>query len=482
MEARIESQHATLGDFELTIPLELRATGAYVSAFTIDRDGTQSDTGPYVDSRARVGLSLERNCTSCLWGFRAVYQHEFISGTMLGRSSIEGEAIPHSNRDFQKWHEGYVEVSYDHWARLTLGLQTNRWGLGLLANDSDHGAEFGSGRFSIPIDADRNLRAGLIMLPFFTTKTRARGLAVVVAVDRVWEDANARYLDDDDAYQGIGAIKWVLNQTDSVGAYAVRRLQRDASGREVRVTALDATGQVAWEVGPGQLVGGFEIASIRGTTTRAPTLTYPSHDVDQFGGAATAGYEGDDVGAWVDFIYASGDQNPFDADQNAFYANRSFDMGMLMFEQVVAYHSGRSVYSTSNPNFLGVPPDDVRYLASDSRVTNAIVVSPRGSYRPLPWLETYARPIFAWTAVPWTDPFNTNIHGGVTRNSLDASPGRYYGTELDFGVRAIRTAKHYQLTTSLETGVVFPGSAFALPQGGNLDPIYGARLNARVRF
>lgn len=467
---------------KLTVPSELRATGSYVSAFPIDRDGVESETGPYLDTRMRLGLRLERANACCPWGFKAVYTHELLTGTMVGRPEIAGEDLPHDYRHMQKWHEGYVEVSYQRWIRLSLGLQTNRWGLGLLANDSEHGAEFGSGRFSLPVHADQSLRAGLVVLPFYTTSTKARGLAFVVAADRVWEDANARYLDDDEAYQGIGAVKWVLGQHDNVGAYVVRRLQKDSSGREVRVFALDAAGETKIALGPGQVVGGFEVASIRGTTTRAPSFDYPRHSVAQLGAAATAGFELDDAGAWIDFVFASGDQNPFDEDQNAFFANRSFDVGFLMFEEMVGYHTGRSVQTASDPNFIGVPPEDVTQLASDTRVTNAIVISPRGSYRPLKWLETYGRPVFAWTAVPWTDPFNTNIAGGVARNSLNADPGRYYGTELDLGVRAVHSSRHYDLMTSLEGGVVFPGSAFVLPSGDNIDPVYGARLTARARF
>ena len=474
--------HTTFGDFKLKVPGEVRAFSTYVSSFPIDRDETESETGPYVDTRLELGLELTRASSCCPWGFKAVYRHEFLVGTMVGRPELEGEGLPHEERAWQKWKEGFVEVSYQRWVRVAVGLQTNRWGLGLLANNTDHGAEFGSGRFSIPVDADQSLRVALTVLPFLQTNSSLKGLAFFVAGDRVWEDANARYLDDDKAYQGIGAIKWIHGKDTDIGAYMARRLQTDASGREVRVTAVDAAGQFRFDAGGGDLVGGAEVASVRGTTTRAPSFDYPRHDVAQFGAAATAGFEMDDAGAWVDFVYATGDQNPFDADQNAFYANKSFDLGLLMFEELVAYQTGRSVHTASDPNYIGIPPEDVEQLASRGRITNAIVVSPRASYRPIKWLETYGRPIFAWTSVPWTDPFNTNINGGAQRNALNADPGRYYGTEVDLGVRAYHANSAFDLMGGLEGGVVFPGSAFARPDGNNMDPVYGARLHMRARF
>ena len=91
-------------------------------------------------------------------------------------------------------------------------------------------------------------------------------------------------------------------------------------GTEVVVVSSDRNRHPA--AGDGHVVGGFEVATIRGTTTRAPSFDHPRHKVSQVGAAATAGYETGNAGAWLDFVFASGDQNPFDENQNAFNANR----------------------------------------------------------------------------------------------------------------------------------------------------------------
>ena len=478
--------HSPLGPFLVRIPGEARATAGAVSSFPIDRDLSKSSSKATLDTRLRIGLEFETlPSASSRWTLAAVYRHEFLVGTVAGRpEGIAGESLPHDELIDQAWRMGYVKASYDRWITLAAGLQLSHWGLGLLANDADHGAEFGSGRFSLPYAPDQSLRASLTVLPFYTLSgSPARGLAFFFAADRVWSDFNARYLDDDKAWQGVGAVKWILGAGTDLGLYAVRRFQTNADGKSIRVSVLDAAGQARWRLRSDlALVGGYEIAGITGTTTLVPTVSYPEHDVKQLGAAATVGVEPRNAGAWLDFVYASGDQNLYDRDQNAFHSNRSFDVGFLLFREIIRYQTGRAAATAGNRNLVGVPAEDLNRVASEGTVTNAIVVSPRGSYRPLPWLETYGRPVFAWTSVPWADPFNTNLAGGVPRNALNAVGGRYYGTELDLGVRAQYRTEQIETLCSVEGGVLFPGSAFALPSGGNMDRVYGGRVTLRARF
>ncbi|MFW5739787.1 MAG: hypothetical protein ACOC1F_05415 [Myxococcota bacterium] len=474
--------HTRVGKLRLQFPAEIRATGTYVSAYPLDRNDVQSEPGRHLDTRLRIGFQLQHADPRSPWGFRAVYTHELLSGTAVGRPDVQGRSLPHDQWDAQRWMEGYAEISYARWVQLSLGMQTNRWGMGLVANDASHGAAFGSGRFSVPRHADRNLRAKLTLLPFLFANTELRSLAVVLAADRVWDDPNARYRDDDEAYQGIAALKWVSHTGDDIGLYAVRRLQRDASGRDVRVVVLDAAGTLRTALGPGFAVGAFEVATIRGTTSRAESVEHRRYEVAQYGAAASAGYETEHAGAWLDFVFASGDDNPFDDTQHAFFANPSFDMGLLLFEEVVAHQTGRAVHTASDPALVGIPPYDVERVASGTRITNAVVLSPRASVRPLDWLETYGRPIFAWTAVSWADPLSTNLAGGASRNALGGAPGQYYGTEIDLGIRAHLETGPARWLVSAEAGALFPGNAFTLRDGGTMGTVLGARLSLRARF
>ena len=70
---------------------------------------------------------------------------------------------------------------------------------------------------------------------------------------------------------------------------------------------------------------------------------------------------------------------------------------------------------------------------------------------------------------------NTRLAGGAPRNARDASPGTFYGTELDLGVRYSLLAWGSALTAGLELGLLLPGSALDAPGLASSSAIAAAR-------
>ena len=170
------------------------------------------------------------------------------------------------------------------------------------------------------------------------------------------------------------------------------------------------------------------------------------------------------------------DRNLDDDAQNAFGVDPNYDMGMLLFRQVLTAQTGRSAVTAADPNLVGVPNEDLDRFPTRQRLMNTIALFPRGYIRPIDGLEIFAGVLAAFTEVDYIDPLNTRTFGGGdARNPLGADPGVYYGTEVDFGVTP-NALWGTQLTVGAEGAVFLPGSAMTGPNGLGDDPVWGGRL------
>jgi hypothetical protein len=180
---------------------------------------------------------------------------------------------------------------------------------------------------------------------------------------------------------------------------------------------------------------------------------------------------------YLDFGYASGDQNPNDARQEAFKFNRDYPVGLVLFNEVLGWQSTRAAARAADPKLLGQPPEGVNLVPTQGAFSGAVYVFPKVRYGVREWIDVYGGPMFAWTTAKLTDPFNSKIGGGTSQNYLGAHPGDYLGTELDVGLQ-VRFHPVPQLTLSgtLEGGVLFPGDAFNMGVGGVMGPVGLGRI------
>jgi hypothetical protein len=249
------------------------------------------------------------------------------------------------------------------------------------------------------------------------------------------------------------------------------------------VGAFDLAGQVTVDAAPA-VIATFEAESalIVGETELGPTADFPVHDVLQFGAALRANLDAGIVGSVVDFVYASGDQNLDDDAQNGFKADPNFEVGMMLFRQVLADQSARSASTAGDPTLVGLPSEDLDRLPTRGSVTNTAALFPRVRVRPIAGLELYTGPLVAWTVVPIADPLNTRVAGGQPRNHLGGEGGLHLGTEWDLGVRYRALFWGAELTGGAEAGILKPGSALVKADGTSMDLVHGGRLMIDIRL
>lgn len=168
--------------------------------------------------------------------------------------------------------------------------------------------------------------------------------------------------------------------------------------------------------------------------------------------------------------YASGDDQPRSNDPITSYSfARDMNVGLLLFEHVLAFESARSVaVGVENLAGLDMASFPLTEVRSEGRFHNALALFPqarlelweRGTHR----LHARAGVLMAWAAAPLgaIDPIMTSLSdvGGRVEdfavNFHGGRPGRFYGTELD-GQLGYRLGEHFVWT--VEGAVLFPGNA-----------------------
>lgn len=458
----------------LEVPVALAGRFEDVGATTLDREGNQLDRGLVVAPRARLAATFDSG-TQLRPAIHVEYEHDLVTGFVAGDPAVPGDGYPTSEDLDMELRKASLRVSFAPWAHLSLGLTTSHWGLGLLANDGDHGHQPGSARFADPRGGDRLLRAALATGPH----TKA-GLLLALGGDIVHDDDSL--LAGDEAKQLFGALTLGAGKPTTGGAYVVRRFQKTETGARTDVWVTDATAKTRFDLGGTILSLEGEGAFISGTTELAPTTIYAEHDVLQLGVAARSSLEHGRFGLVLDFLYASGDQNLDDGEQNGFRVDPNYETGLLLFRHVLAAQSARGAVTAADPELVGLPSKNLERVPTRGNLTNTVALFPRLRYRPIDGLELYGGPLFAFAAVPLTDPLNTRLSGGVPHGPLGGEGGSYLGTELDVGVRYRALVRGVQVDAGLEGGTLRPGSAMHREDGAPMDAVHGGRLMLEVRL
>ena len=461
-----------------------RATfGSTFIAYPVDRYGNELEPRPTFGPELRISARFETGAELDPLFLRLEYEHDLITNFIAPEVELAGQegAFAYTEPLNHELRKGYALLAFGQYAQLSVGWQTSHWGMGLLANDGDHGWEPGSARIADPHSGDRPLRGSISTGPHTDL-----GFFAAVGGDLL----NADFLADDDVLlegdhggQVIGALMLGRGKPHNVGAYAVYRVQENEEGRQTRVGAVDLAGMVTVDAAP-TVIATFEAESalIFGETELGPTVDFPVHDVLQLGAAVRANLDAGIVGTVIDFVYASGDQNLDDDAQNGFKADPNFEVGMMLFRQVLADQSARSAFTAGDPTLVGVASEDLDRLPTRGSVTNTAALFPRLRVRPVDGLEIYSGPLFAWTVVPIADPLNTRVAGGQPRNHLNGEGGLHLGTEVDFGVRYRALFWGAEVTAGGELGILKPGSALVGAGAVPLDAVHGGRLMIDIRL
>jgi hypothetical protein len=363
----------------------------------------------------------------------------------------------------------------------------------MLANSGNYVDRFGDMRFGDDARGDIYERILFATKPFIYRNGPVKDLAIAIGADLVFRDERVELVDGDLAGQALLVLRWAPEDKPGTwaGGYAVYRRQRNADDGDVyrndddlEVGAFDIGAQgTLWLRDELQLIGAFETALIVGRTTLARD-DEGGHKVVQ-GGAAGRGYIGDHdrwlVGA--DVGYASGDPDPNDRFINNFVFDAGHTVGLVLFNQVQGWRSAQSEILATNGDLTAEPLNGTQFLPTRGGVTNAIYAHPKLRYALWERLEFWGGPLIAVAPVPIVDPFATRLGGGVPTNSAGGDgDNRYYGTELDVGIRGRFDIKNFWLMAGLQGGLLLPGRGLANRVGNTDGTVGGIWFRTEIRY
>ncbi|MCX5866414.1 MAG: hypothetical protein NT009_02885 [Proteobacteria bacterium] len=376
---------------------------------------------------------------------------------------------------------------------LRAGQMASSVGMGILANGGedreDPENELQPVAFGDAYYGDLADRLLFATKPFsaFSRSWLAEHLVTVLAFDLIYRDENADLLDGDRALQGV-FLSFLEEKGFRAEIYAAYRNQKDDDGDELKVWALDFSGQMERELEKLRAWLKFEgeIAFTLGETSQLRNHAHPD-------GVSVRGLGGALRGLlWLPYLSsttglemggASGDSNLEDGTAYIFKFDPNYRAGLILFEEVLAEISAAGAARAANPNLVGVPSPGVELLPSNGSISNAYYLFLTQSLKPVPRLTTALGLLYARSAGDLLDPYLT-LQAGENRNFLDRpARDKSLGWELDGQVSyQIRPASRFRPEVGMEAGVFFPGRALADADGKTLDPIYKVRGRITVNW
>ena len=185
--------------------------------------------------------------------------------------------------------------------------------------------------------------------------------------------------------------------------------------------------------------GAAEGAGITGKTNRS--TTYNARDrvhVLSAGavGVAMLGMRDDTIQVGLSSGFATGDGDPNDDTMADFSFDRNFDVGMVLFDEVMGSIDAAHYNLVTDPSYAGRPPDGVEATVNEGSFRRATYVQPRVEVTPVSWARARLGALFAWSTAPVSHGFYTLRNGGVPVNHLKQPTSGYaLGTELDWSLQ-----------------------------------------------
>lgn len=473
--AKVEQPHQSIG-----LGLSGRTGLQKTSAFAVDHTGAQSSSDVEWATRLRARLEATSPERPGHWQYDAVIAVDLLDGLPLAKVGLDGDKLPGQRFQPTSLQEAWIGGRMGKKFGVRVGAMTSHWGSGLVANDG--GASFSTERndwFSLSRSGDRVMRALVFSMPWADhADSPLRGLLFTAAADRVLDDDSAQLTLGERANQGSLTARMFLDKARWIGMYYAHRQQHHDNGKDLVVNVVDAALDLDYrdaQTHTGLRIEG-EAAWIMGDTTLSPTPEFPLHNINQFGafGRVTHKTAGG-LTLQLDAGYFSGDANYDDKNLNSFRADRNFRQGLILFERVLGWQTGRARITASNLNVVGVPNQDLDRLASDGAVFNAITAFPKIGLRFAEDHEIFGGVLLAMSPVSTADPYLTKTQsGGSPTNYLGQTPSAWLGSEIDIGYRwYARLPDKMQgcLMVGLEGGVLLPGGGI-----GNAAPITTGRI------
>ncbi len=435
-----------------------------VQKFPLNSLGQNSELANYLDHRLRVGSS---QAVTDKLSFTA--EVEVFYGQVAGDfDHIAADYRDDARETLRGWDLKEMDLRQlwlrwqAPWFELRAGQMASQWGLGLLANDG----KARPGRFGFPDQGDLSMRLLLATRPFVRFSGWPAKVILALGGGMVYRDENASLRDGDLGAEAIGSLIFRDEGIDA-GLYLAGRFQEDEAGTELNVLAMDLYGQ--WDQGQGLMLAG-ELSVLTGSTDRViRSDQLDGMDILSYGGAARLGWHFDclDLLPIMEIGFASGDSNPHDATLTNFFFDPDYHVGLVLFDSILRAMTAMDAQQAADPERVGQALPGVDLLPNEGRISGVIYFNPTVSFRPLSQLQVLVGLVYALSAAPYAQSYQTFSHGGVATNAYGkVDAGRQLGWEIDFGVEWTQPIWHsLQLQAGLQTGWFFPGSAFDLPDG-----------------
>jgi len=213
------------------------------------------------------------------------------------------------------------------------------------------------------------------------------------------------------------------------------------------------------------LLAQTEISLITGTTDRVIHSSHPDGvDILALGAVVRAGWRF----CFWDFLpvleigYASGDPDTNDDRVTAFSFDPDYKVGLVLYDSVLRGITAMAAQEAADPERIGEPLPGTDMLASSGKVTNTVYLNPTVTVKPLSQLTLMAGFLYAWSAVPFAQSYQTFKHGGVAANPYGLTgAGSDLGWELDLGIDWNQEVwGRLHLLAGFQAGWFSPGGAF----------------------
>ncbi len=412
---------------------------------------------------------------------------------------------------------------------LLVGRQGSDWGLGMIVNNGNgFRNDWGDAYYGDNVDRVLFATKPYSLVKYLVSREKPKRDPVTLAFAYDWHVARDSTMklapdkwvlpnastgankiklyeipENDSAHQYVGAIR--IDTTDygntapfKGGFYAANRhmehqdvlLPANNKPPEefLRVWVFDVYGELTvkpksfngWE-----LYFAGELAAVTGETNflvsrivSEPGNPFPVSEVTQLGWILRGGVR---YKHWFSFDalnlgYASGDSNPFDDQVRNFKFHPDYNVGMILFEDLLANMSDASAVNATTVFDEGGP---IRTLGTDllpnnGSVTNAFYVNPVLRVYPMENLQTMIGFLWARTATNFVDPSIDFLYGGAwgQYNPLGApSSNSNYGYEIDFGVQYVFDWQYLDLVVGLQYAHFFSGNVFQDHEGNRMPDI-----------
>lgn len=397
--------------------------------------------------------------------------------TQRGSNPLDAESYGYGlcSQEQVRFRKLYGDVSLP-FGLLRIGRQPANPGQGIQATDGDgRPNRFGFSRQGNMMD--RILFATKPLEAFKDKEDRDtsedRGMILALAYDRLVTDDV--HLFGDDVQQVDVAVRYMNPYLGPlrdffVSGYYVHRWDKvnessvNSFGTRVmsKVGDFNITAEIAANIGSTK-----EISSAYKYITNDPVV---AQRIQQVGSRAVIRYDKPRFSAYMEFDYASGDEDPNNSTPlTQFVFAEDANVGLLLFKHVVGYQTARAAASANELiHRLGATSYPTDSVWTRGAFTNSIALFPQFDVRPVKGLLIRGGALFAWAAEPVANPIGSLLaRDGLSIqddlvNFNGGKPGKYWGTEFD---ARISYRLHDHFVFDLEGAVLVPGDALRNADG-----------------